>query len=206
MNEGLEGRLERRQLLGESLDGKVLHAERLVDDEAGEDLLVLDHQDSPLLAQGRQLAAEETAQIDDRQQAPAHVGHPPNPALDAGQLGIARLVQNFADFADGRDEQPRTHAKTDATPALRHLLLGWQARGMAAAELVDFEQSLERSHDVGHAGLGLWFRVVVRRSRVSRPELRRWSSAKCLRRSAWSGSPAHLGACPRPYRFPDPWW
>lgn len=76
MNKGLQDRLEGWQLLAEGIHREVLHAEHLIDDEAGEDFLVLHHQHATLFAQRRKLRAEEAAEIHDGQQAATHVGDP----------------------------------------------------------------------------------------------------------------------------------
>ncbi|MNJ66889.1 hypothetical protein D3C77_630100 [compost metagenome] len=147
----------------------MLHAEHFIDHQAGKDLVVLDYQHPPLLAQRGQFAPQKTTQVHDRQQPPAHVGHPLDPALDAGQQGVTGLVEDFADLAHGRDEQSRAHAEADATPALRYLLPGWQTRRIAPTKLIDFEQSLERCDDIGHAGPGLLVRIIAPAPTLSRP-------------------------------------
>ncbi|MCY1368896.1 hypothetical protein D9M69_559030 [compost metagenome] len=150
MNERLDAGLQRRKRLAEGVHQEMLHAEDFVDDQPGEDLLVVHHQHPALLAQGRQLGVEEAAQVHDRQQASAHVGDALDPALHARQQGVARLVQHFADLAHGRHEQALAHAEADAAPALHHLLLRRQASRQRTTALVDLEEELEGSLRIRH--------------------------------------------------------
>ena len=67
VNKGLDTRLKRWQLLREGINWKMLHAVHLIDGQTGENFLVIDNQNTPFLALRRQVAAEETAQIHNRQ-------------------------------------------------------------------------------------------------------------------------------------------
>ena len=128
----------------------MLQADDFVDHYPGEHVFMLHHQYPPLFAQRRQFMAEEAAQVHDRQQPPAQVSHTLDPRLDPGQLGEARLMQDFADFAHRRHIPMLAEAKADAAPAIRTRRLRRQVGCQQAAALVDLPEQFERGQRFVH--------------------------------------------------------
>ncbi|MNP42373.1 hypothetical protein D3C76_1361360 [compost metagenome] len=123
----------------QTVAGKVLQAEDFIDQQPGKHLVMFHHQYAPLLARRRDFQAKKTAQINDRQQTPAQIGHALYPGLDPRHQRKTRFVQHFTDFAHGRDVPLFAQAKTDAAPAVLAGGLGRQVRRQQATTPVDLQ-------------------------------------------------------------------
>lgn len=121
----------------------MLKAQHLVDQQADEQVVVIQHQHSPLLARCGVAQAEEAAQVHHRQQPATQVGHPAHPRLHAGDAATARFAQHLGHFAHGRDEPLPGNAKANAAPLLHAVVLRRLVGNQQATAPVDVQQQLK---------------------------------------------------------------